>query len=112
MTAPSTLPRYLGYVTLPGWCCAELHEYDSLREAARDLADRVRSVSYNDVPYLHLYRVGGEHEMVDSARKFEGSAFRSTTRITASPWARAAAPASNAPKRPRLGAAHPPPTGG
>ena len=72
MTTTSALPRYLGYVTLPGWCRAELYEYDSLREAARDLVDRTRSASYYGDPYLDLYRVGGEQEMVDSAREFEG----------------------------------------
>jgi hypothetical protein len=58
-------------VTLPGWCRAELCEYDSLREAARDLVDRAGSTSYNGVPYTDLYRIDGEQEMLDSAREFE-----------------------------------------
>lgn len=58
--------------TPPGSRChEELCEYDSLREAARDLVDRARSASYNDVPYVDLYCVGGEQEMVESAREFE-----------------------------------------
>jgi hypothetical protein len=71
MSTTSALPRYLGYMTLPGWCRSELCEYDSLREAARDLVDRARSASYNDVPYVDLYRVDGHREMVDAAREFE-----------------------------------------
>ncbi len=72
MSTTTDLPRYLGYVTLPGWCRAELYEYDTVREAARDLVDRARCASYNDVPYADLYRVHGEQQMVDSAREFEG----------------------------------------
>lgn len=71
MSTTSALPRYLGYMRLPGRCRAELCEYDSLREAARDLLDRASATSYNDVPYTDLYRVDGEQEMLDSARKFE-----------------------------------------
>lgn len=71
MSTTSSLPRYLGYVTLPGWCRSELYEYDSLREAARDLVERARCASYHGVPYVDLYRVDGHQEMVDSAREFE-----------------------------------------
>lgn len=68
----SALPRYVGYVTLPGWCRAELYEYDTLHKAARDLVERARCASYYGDPHLDLYFVDGQQEMVDSAREFEG----------------------------------------
>jgi len=88
MPTTAALPSYLGYVTLPGWCRAELYEYDSLREAARDLADRARSASYHGDPYLDLYRVDGHQEMVDSARDFQDTGIPFDTmdyRITLGP---------------------------
>lgn len=69
MSAAPILPRYLGYLTLPGFCRAELYEYDSQREAARDLSARVAAGPCGDDPHLDLYRVA-DQEMVESARDF------------------------------------------
>jgi|GraSoiStandDraft_43_1057313.scaffolds.fasta_scaffold173091_2 hypothetical protein len=71
MSAAATLPRYIGYITLPGYCRAELCEYGSQHEAARDLAARAAAGPCGDDPYLDLYRVDGQ-EMLQTARDFEG----------------------------------------
>ena len=69
MPATPVQPRYLGYLTMPGYCHAELYEYDSQRQAARDLAERAAAGPCGDDPYLDLYRVA-DQDMVDSARDF------------------------------------------
>jgi hypothetical protein len=48
-----------------------LYEYDSQREAVRDLARRASAGPCGDDPYLDLYRVDGQ-EMLQAARDFEG----------------------------------------
>jgi len=71
MSAAPILPRYLGYLTLPGYCRAELCEYNSQRAAARDLAARASSGPCGDDPYLDLYRLDDE-QMLQAARDFDG----------------------------------------
>lgn len=69
MPAAPALPRYLGYLTLPGYSRSELYEYASQREAARDLAERASAGPCGDDPYLDLYRVA-DQEMLDEAHRF------------------------------------------
>jgi len=63
------LPRFLGYLTLPGYCSGELYEYGSLREAAHDLAARAATGPCGDDPHVDLYRVA-DREMVKAAHDF------------------------------------------
>lgn len=69
MSAAPALPRYLGYLTLPGFCRAELCEYASQHDAARDLAGRASAGPCSDDPHLDLYRVA-DQEMLDEAHRF------------------------------------------
>jgi hypothetical protein len=69
MSAAPALPRYVGYLTLPGYSRSELSEYASQYEAARDLARRASAGPYGDGPYLDLYRVA-DREMLDEAHRF------------------------------------------
>lgn len=69
MSAAPALPRYVGYLTLPGYCRAELHEYASQREAALDLAEHASASPCGDDPYLDLYRVA-DREMLEEAHRF------------------------------------------
>lgn len=71
MSAAPALPRYVGYLTLPGYCRAELCEYDSQRDAARDLAARASADPCGGDPYLDLYRID-DQEMLQAAYDFEG----------------------------------------
>lgn len=69
MSAAPSLPRYVGYLTLPGYCHAELREYSSQRAAALDLAGRASAGPCGDDPYLDLYHVA-DREMLDEAHRF------------------------------------------
>ena len=69
MSAAPALPRYVGYLTLPGYCRSELSEYASQREAARDLTARASAGPCGDGPHLDLYRVA-DREMLDEAHRF------------------------------------------
>lgn len=68
ISAAPGLPRYVGYLTLPGYCRAELCEYSSQRAAALDLAGRASTGPCGDDPYLDLYRVA-DQEMLDEAHR-------------------------------------------
>ena len=69
MSTASSLPRYVGYLTLPGCCRSELYEYTSQRAAALDLAGRASAGPCGNDPYLDLYRVA-DQEMLDEAHHF------------------------------------------